>query len=1370
MKKCRLGSIMLMLILFMVAACETGCDGDRTADGDIRIEGGAGTVSSGNSSKNYTLFVVNRAGEVLEGALVTLDGIQKKTDQKGVVVFKRPVKSTVKLLVTCPNYWGVMYELYSVKKQGTDTVTLQPSDSSRHRLKKATYKNGNHTLDLLNQNKRFYSEGLDIKFDVDVEVIGESDTVSHYEFCQDIIENGQNKTKVIRSSVHGKFEDIRVSELAVGTKIYVRVWGTSGFNICTSLNMEKANKPAFAEEKEVSLFGDSFSVEIDEDVPWLGGTEIDMKSFTFPVYTKMTHDEDGNATVKVGFNIDKNTFDDDAETNQLKEILSKADAAQNVLYNRKDLYDRLSSSQERKGNLAMGGCEFLGKPEVVFTGYAEGGFDSYGELSSVSGKVAVIIKQKLLDGSWQFMVTTVPVVVQIEGKVEAKTTGGITYDFDKNEFNGNLKLSIKPQVTLKGGTGVKGASIGMYGSVQVPVELIIADSEYKTGINSIDMDAEVGVYGEILVFEAKKKLKNGFYNIWSRSEEQAKKYKKTSNNKKNDLYILKNYSPLRTSENPVIKVQNNKKSDALSNDIAILNKDASRGATPVIASNGTHALSIYSSQHSFGNAENSYAKLYYSFYKDGKWSDGVSVDNDICNEMNPQVFSCGNDYYIVYQESNFDYSKFDDYENLSDDEKTARIETFAKSVDLHIKRYNVASNSFVDYGKIKTDGEYDYGAEIILNNGIPYVYWLKNNNADVFGTKENTETNVMTAKYESGVWNKSIIKTTKNLVTALEIGKTADILTCVYTEDEDKNTDTKEDVMTYFYKNNVENSVYNGKVDSLVYSSNSCYYILSGTDVYECNSDGVVNKVAEDINCFNNSFSVIDNKLYYASVSDKYSELYVRRKNDKGIFVNPVKVTNNQKWIRDMSATMIEGKEAIIFLSEDFAQKGEEEKISSQIMVCKPHEYTDLCIIGAELTDIEQVPIVDTTEGETEEKQTENVSGTAVDAETNNKYDEYGKLSIVIKNNGTEAINSFALAVKDANNSQMEIDNTDYSKTLVSGEETTINVRVKLSDKTAYGKWKINCDVSEEGKEDVIKENNSCEIKAGTSAISVTTNLYNSGAYTYLILNVKNSGRVKDSAKLNIKNANNVSEIFASYNIDNLEPGDAHLFKVRVPDKWCDNNGKVALLITTSNSLYDGNVFDNYSYEYATLNYGKYRINYVLNGGKYNNNPATYTTTSSFRFSAPTRSGYNFAGWYGKSNLTEISKVSQITYGSAGDLTLYAKWTKSSNRKTISKKVTNSNTKRPGKVKITYRKNKKSRKVLLKWKKVSGAKGYQLQYALNKKFTKKKKSKLTKKRKYIVTKLKKKKTYYFRVRAYKLNGKKKVYGKWSKVKKVKIKK
>lgn len=60
------------------------------------------------------------------------------------------------------------------------------------------------------------------------------------------------------------------------------------------------------------------------------------------------------------------------------------------------------------------------------------------------------------------------------------------------------------------------------------------------------------------------------------------------------------------------------------------------------------------------------------------------------------------------------------------------------------------------------------------------------------------------------------------------------------------------------------------------------------------------------------------------------------------------------------------------------------------------------------------------------------------------------------------------------------------------------------------------------------------------------------------------------------------------------------------------------------------------------------------------------------------------------------------------------------------------------------------------------AKGYQLQYAVSKKFKKAKTIK-TGKTKYVWKKGKKRKIYYVRVRAYVVNGKKTVYSNWSKV-------
>lgn len=91
------------------------------------------------------------------------------------------------------------------------------------------------------------------------------------------------------------------------------------------------------------------------------------------------------------------------------------------------------------------------------------------------------------------------------------------------------------------------------------------------------------------------------------------------------------------------------------------------------------------------------------------------------------------------------------------------------------------------------------------------------------------------------------------------------------------------------------------------------------------------------------------------------------------------------------------------------------------------------------------------------------------------------------------------------------------------------------------------------------------------------------------------------------------------------------------------------------------------------------------------------------------------------------------------------------------------------KIKGLVVKNQKKFKVKVIWKKLTKVSGYQIQYAPNKKF-KKAKSKMVKSTSAMIKKLKKKKTYFVRVRAYKLVDGKKVYGKWSAVKKVKIKK
>ena len=105
------------------------------------------------------------------------------------------------------------------------------------------------------------------------------------------------------------------------------------------------------------------------------------------------------------------------------------------------------------------------------------------------------------------------------------------------------------------------------------------------------------------------------------------------------------------------------------------------------------------------------------------------------------------------------------------------------------------------------------------------------------------------------------------------------------------------------------------------------------------------------------------------------------------------------------------------------------------------------------------------------------------------------------------------------------------------------------------------------------------------------------------------------------------------------------------------------------------------------------------------------------------------------------------------------------------KKTTPSTTKvsvaKPAKVKAVKLTAKK-KKLNVKWKKISGATGYEVMYATNNKFTKNKKTVTVKKNKVTLKRLKTKKKYFVKVRAYKKANGNTSYGNWSKFVKKKV--
>ena len=190
--------------------------------------------------------------------------------------------------------------------------------------------------------------------------------------------------------------------------------------------------------------------------------------------------------------------------------------------------------------------------------------------------------------------------------------------------------------------------------------------------------------------------------------------------------------------------------------------------------------------------------------------------------------------------------------------------------------------------------------------------------------------------------------------------------------------------------------------------------------------------------------------------------------------------------------------------------------------------------------------------------------------------------------------------------------------------------------------------------------------------------------------------------------------------------------------------GRTKITVTSS---------ENSSYQASCTVTVPYKITYKLNKGKNNtSNPSTYYGKK-VTLKNPSRKGYAFAGWYTDAKFKK--KITSISSSAKSDYILYAKWTKV----------------KVAKASLTSAKNGKSKRILLKYKKVSGAKGYEISYSTDKKFKKAVTKKNTAKTSYTISKLKKGKIYYVRIRAYKMDSTgKKVYGKYSSVKKVKVSK
>lgn len=1371
MKKIKKTKIGIALIL-VVAMVLTGCGGgDSTSNGNATV-GGNRTSGSGsdNGTENtsvkkaeeYGILVLNQKGEVLSGATVTLNGVAKQTGDSGFAMFDKPANATASLVVTCQGYYSVENQSFAIPaKSSQSRIVLKSSSLSKHRLASATYSNGLANKDLLKDCKLIYKNVHYNDFAISTSVIGDADKVSRYELHQQV----GTTDNLIATSTDGNFEHLSQEKFQEGTGVFVEVYDTGNHHTATSLNFEVGKDPNIPDNTSISL-GDGVEFEVSDKVPIFGGTKMKMNVPELPISYSEGISDDGEPYVRVGFNVSEDTLNNVTEMDEYKKCVDSLRHAKREASKYKTLVRQMKRHQQRSGIMSM--SKFDKGIDFSASGYVEAGFDSTGKISKGTGYLCVSVEGSA-EFDWQFVVWVIPVAVNVKGEITADLASTICYSFADNSFEGSdVALTIKPGLTVSAGPGFKYLSAGVYGEANLETKLVIASFTEKTGIDYVNLYTSIGIYGKFGPFEANKDMwETGIINLYKR--DAGKKTKSKSGTKSESagepsqkLYDVSNYQPIEQADDELMATSMESDND-LSR--SVLANDINEGAKPVMEANDDTALAMFATQQDLGNADYTYSKLYYSIYEDGQWSDSVSLDSNVCNQMNPVMYRNGNDIYIAYQETDYDYTKFNGYEDKESEEKMELMKEFWKSVDLHVQKFDLTTKTFSDMGIIRTQDSYDYNASMTMTNGKLKVYWVRNNDGDVFGLEKAVDNDICCTSYAYSSWGNidTVQSDTKN-VTNLEAGQYNGAEGCVYTTDEDENMSTWDDVSTYLYCNGNVEKIRTGKVTQLQYSklpgANEEEFLISDGGALYAYSNGEWKTVLESTGSYNDAFAITDNAIYFEKQTEKGSELYGCYGMSDGTLAAPVQISEKGNWLRDVSVFNVNGREVMLGI-EDVLEGNQ--KIQTNLISYQFGKYYDMTLEEA------YIDYEDTF--------------------------ELGAmpLHVVVKNTGNMTIPAEEFTVNDGNGNPIQIESKDYSKSIAPGESATFDLFVVTDENTSFEQWKIEGVAVEEVSapaveeiaaqeetndvEKVVVEERSTEdnvytIKTGYSDFIVSSTLNNAGAYSYLMVEVKNNGTISDSTTLKIYDANDATKEFYSEDTGSIDVGNTKVFKIKVDSKWADSNGKVAMLIKALETEDEIYTYNNFSYEYATLNYGQYTITYVLNGGKNNSsNPSTYLTTETIELKKPTRSGYTFVGWFTSPQFEENTQLTQIDAGAAGNITLYAKWSQNSTKKKTTYTVKKTKTNKIGKVSIKSAKNIKKRKIALSWRKVTNAKGYKVQYSTNKKFSKKKtKTKFCKNTKCTLQKLKKKKTYYVRVRAYKLSGKKKVYGSWSKVKKIKIRK
>ncbi|OLR62713.1 hypothetical protein BHF69_08505 [Anaerostipes sp. 992a] len=1065
----------------------------------------------------YAIYVTDSSGEPVPDAKVTFAGTEKVTDASGTAVFSRSTVEDPKLTVTCDGYkpYSNADEDYEKSENGYEYVILYSEKESDCKLKSARYKGGIRNVSLLSETKRLSLTNSnanlldDGKFSLICRACDPS-KAKRYDLYQG--------TAKIASSTDGNFRDLAISQFSEGGKVKVHVTGQDGTVAITKINLSFTDDAAVKDT--YFKLSDSISFAVSEDVPFVGNTTVKMKlPEDIPVELQVS---DGK--IYGGINIEVWNKDGKKSVKEqyqdAKKKMKQAVKAASMNIDSKTTKKELQKLLKNKGKSTF---PLDTDASLSVCGFIEGDWNEKG-MTQASGTVYF-----LLEGSakknFQFVAYAVPVTVQIKGEASGKLEGKLEYDFNKSVFSGNATFAPGIGMEVFGGIGVKGlVGGGAYGSGRIDMDFALLGTNGNFKCNTVDLTGELGAKLYFASWEAKKSFAYNTWPLYSRTNGTRSLAEEGTAQEEEWMQGLYSKSQYELSDTSYLSGESSwnagragraRSRSMDSSEFQTLLSGTYRNSAPVLASDGAHMVLAFNKADTAQNEYNQSRVSYSVFDADtNSWSAPSGLGQEGVSSGFIRTSGGGEGIYLACLQADQAYA----------DDWNGDMEEYASSLQVCVSRYDSEAGAFEDLTVLSDDNTlYEHAVDVGTLDGVPTAVWVANKDFEIYG--QNSTNMLRYSQYVDGAWTEpKEILTGLHAVTGLSMGSMGGSPYIAYATDGDNDLGTADDVtVSICTLDGDSQKIATGSVSAPSFAVMpdtglaSLIYIENGTLAATTDGAAITHPMEGAVTDLNSTYIIDGSTLYYASATQKASNLYkVVYNKAQGAWSEPIQITDQEQYLDNLGIASVNGDTYCTGMLKQVTIAEDDVEDDSDLVWKKLDASNNLTLLSAVY-------------------QQEDVAGG-------------GELPITleVRNNGDQQVDALSITVTDGKGAvllekEQEVD-------LAPSGESSFDIGLVLPDQMDRDTYTVRIE-NADGSSDADEQDDTKELGIGYCDLQLSEELTVTGDSRILSCKIENVGMAASGGTLDVYAPDNSEEPVYSVSLDPLESGQSQIISMDLGDQ-----------------------------------------------------------------------------------------------------------------------------------------------------------------------------------------------------------------------------